>query len=301
MTEETTVTCPIGSINKLNRLATLLTYLIERVVDASTVDADTAARFSTAITAVLHCKAGLTSDLVDLVKDNLPIAVLETVKPRTLGKLIDKASAKQLAICLAGNAQRLRAGMAIPIWRGQPRSEWVVAKVTDAHAAVTPRQHIPGASLRLHVLTGAPASLHFDQFFTDAALARMARLCGLRGKREWRTPHFRELVTAYLMLHIPAGESLSTDQYLEVPKLNAVNRKLAKHRADFKTSCPIQSKTPCHFCHVGYDACKRGTHSRTYTVKPCPKQRGGAHSGYVDPQRGGLCLGCQQKQWYVSH
>ena len=250
---------------------------------------------------VIDPKAKKVATLSDTDEDpagKLYKAVARTVESLVAGKVMDVATARHMAIRIAGNLSTLRFGTPVADWDYQRWGEWVIGMVEDGTPYTTPKKHISGTMFQFKIMSGLAAGESFTQFMPESMMYRMASRFGLRTKRDRRSVHPRELVRMYTALYIPEGAELKTEKYKERGSLNKRNTELAEYRAAYKQSCPNKFKWACHFCHIGYDICCRGTHAKTYELKTCAK----GHKGWMHPkQRSGICIHCKARKWLATH
>jgi hypothetical protein len=224
--------------------------------------------------------------------------VKRTIEAFTLGTTITAESTRLLTAAIAGNVDELRADQAVMPWVGQPRAEWAIATIAEAHYAKTPVQHISGTDLLFSILTGAAAGQQVTRFLPDSQIKQMARRIGLLGRREYKLPHYREFVRLYCFVQLPAGETLEVESYHEQSGLNTRNRAKTLARRNYKQECPEQSSYPCHFCHKGYVSCPQGTHRNDYITRECAN----GHDGAFDPGRhDSICMACSAGKWRAQH
>ena len=248
-------------------------------------------------TLVSKCSRKVNS-VIDDAAQRTYLGVRKTIEATIAGKLLTADMADSLALRIAANLDTLRFGDPVLNWTYQTRPEWVIGVVRDAKPYVTPKRHIAGTLFQFNVLTGTAAGEEFSQFMPETMLYLMAYRMGLRARKDRRPVNPRELVGMYIALYIPEGAELKTEKYKERDALNKRNVELYNYRQKYKESCPSKSSWPCHFCHIGYDICYRGTHPDTYEQRTCSK----GHQGWMHPkQQTGLCLHCIARRWLAMH
>ena len=149
--------------------------------------------------------------------------------------------------------------------------------------------------MKFHVMTGTPAGKNFYQFFTDAALLRLAKFVGIRSKWGRRRLHPSELGQMKFGGRLKLGAELFVSEYRERDSLNKRNRELMLKRGEGRV-CPHKYTLPCYACHVGFKDCSLAARQYTLDRKMCPK----CHEfGYFDPRDPGfkICLHCQIGNW----
>jgi hypothetical protein len=223
-------------------------------------------------------------------------AVRHSLEAFFLNQTASLSSMRDVIDILAGNLRALPAGIPVRPWSYQTEPEWVEVVVTEATTALTTMDRT--VKLHLHVITGRPAGKDIVWSIREpSCLSLMIKIGGLSRK----TPRFincRELVRLYFLARVKEGPDLAIDNIDIAPGLAARNKRRVGLRSDFKSSCPINSKYPCHFCHVGYVSCGRGTHKHAWPEKPC---RNGHSSYIVSGYTPALCRDCELKHWRASH
>lgn len=223
-------------------------------------------------------------------------AIKATIEERFTNVVMTDDVAMQLVKVVAGNLDQLRLGVPVRKWVAQDKDEWVLLLVMGAARKHTPKRHIPGADLKLQVVTGSPAGDTFVQFFTDRALMRLAQFIGMLSKWERKRVHPNEFVQMKFAGRLQKGADLFMCEYHERGALNDRNKQLFAARKTPGRVCPHNYVVQCYACHVGFDSCPLGTHRRTLVRQHCPRCR---NEDYFDPEFPGVktCLHCQVTIW----
>jgi hypothetical protein len=223
-------------------------------------------------------------------------ALRKTLCEEAAGCVLEPRLISRLAVRLAGNIVRLRAGNPIMPWAGNELT-WALVEVTGARRKRTPVQGLWGATLRFVILTGKAASREVEQFFIESGLDRMGQRVGVIGRHDYRSVHCRELVRMRMFLRMIKGAELEPAQYMERASLNKRNKFRVEARRK-KRGCIQPTKYPCHFCPVGWGTCVNGTHMHDYVERDCKN----GHRGMFDPtRRDSLCLQCACRMWLRAH
>jgi len=229
------------------------------------------------------------------IENSLLSALNQTISLFSAGRVLDDKLMKRLAYVIAGNLTTLRSGQEVLPWIGQPYSEWTLLVVLGVHRAITPKRKISGGRMKLHVMCGQASGVNFDQFFTDRALARMARHIGLRKKREYGRVHPFEFGQMKFLGRLKEGGELFIEEYWERGALNKRNRDLREKRGHGR-QCPHNYTFPCHACHVGFVDCPLGTHQYTFVKRECPMCKDWSYFDQTDRSQK-ICLRCMMSKW----
>ncbi|RIZ69029.1 MAG: hypothetical protein D0530_10920 [Methylococcales bacterium] len=225
-------------------------------------------------------------------------ALAESVAALLLGQVITKELALYTAGRLAGNTEKVAAGIPVERWAGPLLvEEWVAVNVKDIELVRLGRAGKTAGSFTLQVLTGSPAGETITGIFWASMFGSMLRRLKMKTS-DASVLTYRHLVHSKFMVQLTTDDPPKIKQYQDTPVLNRLNRMFHKARTTNR-ECPQKHTFSCTDCYLGYDECSMATHPTTYVLKACPSCRA---SGWFDPRLlvQKICLDCQVKQKMMS-
>jgi hypothetical protein len=258
------------------------------------IDGDALEQLVHDLSEIVTSKSSSDSALMPFPFDPTP-AIRETVRALCAGRVVDRELVKHLVARVAGNYEGLRTGCPVQRFVGQPYTQWALVQVVDAVWHLTKAKRVPGAMLRLSVLSGLASGESFVQFFPEYFLDRLAKEIGAKQKDVFRMIHYREMAGMFFAAYLEAGNELSVGQYKVLDSLVVRNRRLAARRGKDR-KCPRKFTWPCIYCPIGSKSCPMGAHLYDYTKRPCAGQP--PHDGWFDPHdpMARFCLNCQARR-----
>lgn len=230
---------------------------------------------------------------------------------------------EELAWRLAGNIQRLQAGIPVPPWSSLIEDEWVPVQIQDIHRfRIGPRKSKEekkdkkvkkgptrgAATAFIKVLGGYPAGTVIEKFLTDKACFFIRVRLGFSQFPNDPTDMYREQKKAYPLAEVNELTGmrfmalLTSEAYKEGKYFSNVactssmvkwNREIMKRRQRDGFNCPRGlplASLPCHKCFFGRDRCPAACHRLTYVPQHCAKCN---KRSYHDPARPGqVCVQC---------
>lgn len=220
-------------------------------------------------------------------------AVFESVRVLA-GTTLTRQTAGQLAWRLAGNIDKLYAGVPVFPWSGQIGDERVPVCV-ERMQPIT-RRKISGYLFSCRALAGTPCPMLFTEFVSSRSCRAISRAIGFSapwGPYPYSTPlHFVRLI---FFAHIEAAKSEKRPAFSRVSASSSMiklNRAKIEVRCRVKP-CPRGFNHPCAFCWLGYDNCPAAVHPLTYVERYCANCRA---EGWFDPGEDSLiCHQCRQQ------
>jgi len=176
---------------------------------------------------------------------------------------------------LAGNVDRLKAGLAVTPWSVQRVDEWMPIQVLSCRPA-RDRRRRRGVYLAFRALAGTGCPVSSEQFWTSEQCWFFATALGFeRRRRLGYDGDPRNFVGLRLHgLFTPAScrfGSLRFDGLRVTGALSSHNRELIEVRAR-ASPCPRGHSHLCSSCPVGYtgaDRCRYATHPEPWSARPC--------------------------------
>lgn len=233
-------------------------------------------------------------DLCDDVLRALPDSVAGSAVFESLrilaGTVLTRRAAADLAWRLAGNVEKLQAGVPVFPWAGQMEDEKVPVCVEDMRPMR--RKNTPGYVLYCRALAGSPCPMLFTQFVSLQSCRGLASAVGFSkpwGPYPYENPlHFINLI---FYAHVEVDRSLRQPGFLKISATAGMikeNRNKIEIRCRARP-CPEQFPHSCAACWVGYDNCPAAVHPHTYVMRDCPTCKS---PGLFNPGDAGLL--CQQ-------
>jgi hypothetical protein len=174
---------------------------------------------------------------------------------------------------LAGNAPRLRRGIAVPPWTVQRAPEWVPIQVLEYTYHRTQRG-AHGGLFRLRIMAGTPCPLIVTAFWPSQLCWMLARRAGYNARRDLPYSHPSEMVNMRLMALVTAEHSRGKPGFAKygcTDQLRRWNNVVIKHRFRLEGTeewpCPEGFDHQCYECPIGYDRCPAATHRNTFTLQ----------------------------------
>lgn len=222
------------------------------------------------------------TDLVHALAKYLNISTTVAFESvRTLaGRQIDKRVAGETAWRLAGNLQRLRAGIAVPPWVYQCEREVVPVQAMSCEFQQTKRGRIMGA-FRLRVMAGTPAPMVLASWWSRSFCHMLARRLGYTSYRgQFPFSHSTEIVNMRMLLLLDPQETYDGKPgFKDVrcsPSLKRWNRVIIEKRfrrqGKQQWECPYRFDHHCFECRIGYTDCPAATHRITKTDEQVKKE-----------------------------
>lgn len=230
--------------------------------------------------------------LAELPETTVHTAVFDSVRALA-GTVLTSAAAGSFAWRLAGNVDRLIAGLPVLPWTRQIEDELVPVCVESVRPYA--RKKNPGQLLFCRALAGTPCPMGFSQFLSDGNCRAIARTLGFSapwGQYPYSSP--AQFVNLLFFAHVEAARSGETPYFSRVSASGSMikeNRKLLEVRCR-AMPCPQGYDHACAVCWVGHDLCPYAVHPRTYEQRYCEQCRLNA---FFDPAENGLfCVRCQR-------
>lgn len=219
-------------------------------------------------------------------------AVFDSIRALA-GTRLTRQAAYSLAWRLAGNLDRLKAGIPALPWTRQLEDELVPVCVEGVRPYK--RKNTPGYLLDCRAIAGTPCPLAFTQFFSQNSCRAIAQTLGFSapwGAYPYTTAmHFLNLL---FFAHVEAERSRETPVFSKVsvsPSMFRDNRGLIEVRTRARP-CPDGFEHSCVHCWLGADQCMFATHPRTYVTRHCDACKA---DSFFDPRDSGiLCVRCKQ-------
>jgi len=208
------------------------------------------------------------------------------------GTRLTRQAAYALAWRLAGNLEKLKAGMPVLPWTRQLEDELVPVRVESVRPYK--RKTMQGYMLECRAIGGSPCPMTFNQFFSQNSCRAISQSLGFSapwGAYPYTTAmHFLHLL---FFAHVEAERSRETPAFSKVSVSSSMfqhNRALIEVRTRARP-CPDAYEHSCVHCWLGTDQCAFATHTRTYVTRHCD---GCQTEAFFDPQDGGvLCVRCK--------
>lgn len=252
--------------------------------------------FSTALKPYIDCNiTGSTPhDVTQDVMAVLPVSVSESAVFESIrilaGTKLTRKTAAELAWRLAGNVDKLIAGIPIAPWTQQIDDERVPVRLEELQPMR--KKKVNGYLFCCRALAGSPCPMRFTQFISVSSCRGIAETLGFSkpwGPYPYRTPlHFVNLL---FYAHIEADKSKTQPSFSKISVSSSMlreNREKIEIRCRTKP-CPQQFTHACAFCWVGYDSCEAAVHPTTYVARECATCNA---IGWFNP--GEASLSCQQ-------
>lgn len=215
------------------------------------------------------------------------------------GSRLNYFSGSELAWRLAARAKRMVAGL--PLSRSFELCEphWVGLKIEDCHHSKPSKEGKPMLALTMRIYDGRFAGMSFRQRMPYRfVIAKLARDIGFQ---VFRKVHKNELVGCHFggLLDTTEREYPRITEFYAPMSVANFNRASRKDRAE---ACLKGHLWLCHQCTLGHLVCddqeknshmycRRGTHSRTFVKKDCPRCH---KEEWFDPASPGVvCMGCR--------
>jgi len=221
--------------------------------------------------------------------------VYETTR-QLLGQTLTVELCASFAWTVAGNLDRMRAGLGVVPWAGQIADEWVPAQLVRVDHGMNNR-HERGVYVKFVILAGTPAGKSTSRFWRQAMCSALSSRAGF--SKPWNDMPYQapeQFVNMRFMLHVVAEKSQEEPWFHEVqvtPSMRDWNVDILKRRYK-KIACPKGWTHPCHRCVMGYRDCPAGTHAYTYENRFCADC---GKTAPFDPESASLsCVICTQHQ-----
>ena len=236
----------------------------------------------------------LCNDILSVLPEKVsPGAMFESVRA-VAGTQLTTKDAAALAWRLAGNYDKLVAGVPVLPWTQQLHDEMVPVCIEDMQPM---RRHkVPGFLFYCRALAGSPCPMLFTQFTSLSSCRGIAQTLGFSapwGPYPYTTPlHFVNLL---FHAHVEVGLSGATPGFNKVSASSGMlkeNRRKIEIRCRTKP-CPQMFGHPCAFCWVGYDNCPAAVHPTTYVERDCATCNAVGWFNPGDP--GTTCQQCRNK------
>ena len=183
------------------------------------------------------------------------------------GTVFDRPTAYATAWRLAGNIDKLQAGLSVPPWFIQTQEEWLPVQILSWQPDQTARRK-PTNTYRMRVLAGSAVPLYTTASWPTGFTRLLARQIGFtKGKGNFPYQHPSEFVQLRLrILADPARSKPGQLGFWEVAGgagLTKWNREIMAMRARIDFVCPENYTHPCYRCPIGYDQCDAACHKET--------------------------------------
>lgn len=218
-------------------------------------------------------------------------AVFDSIRALA-GTILTRPAAGELAWRLAGNVDRLIAGVPVLPWTRQIADEFVPVCVESVRPYF--RKNNSGQLLRCRAVAGTPCPMEFTQFLSDGNCRAISRALGFSapwGQYPYTAP--AQFVNLLFFAHVEASRSGETPYFSRVSASDSMvkaNRQLLEVRCRV-VPCPQGYDHPCANCWVGHDSCEYAVHPRTYEPRYCDSCK---INGFFDPDDNGLmCVRCR--------
>ncbi|NDD53136.1 hypothetical protein EBZ39_04515 [bacterium] len=222
-------------------------------------------------------------------------AVFESIRVLA-GVTLSRKMAAELAWRLAGNVDKLQAGIPVLPWTQQMADERVPVCLEDMRPMR--KKKIPGYLFYCRALAGSPCPMLFTQFISVNSCRGISQTLGFSkpwGPYPCRTP--LNFVNLLFYAHVEAASSRTHPSFTKISVSSSMlkeNREKIEIRCRTKP-CPQQFTHPCAFCWVGYDKCEAAVHPITYVVRECPTCNS---NGWFNPGEASLtCQQCRHKMF----
>jgi hypothetical protein len=218
-------------------------------------------------------------------------AVTTTLKHIASLEPLTAAQLSLLAVRLAGNVQKVVAGLDVVPFSSLERAELCFARIVEAvHTEV-------GARLAVEIATGSPAGVRVWQPITRAGVRLIAKRAGIVGKFETRVVYPEELVGMFIRVWINPSESeeLILGNVEHDAHVLDSNKRRAKERIPSPTrACVLNHPTlPCYACSCGQDicanACRLATPIEQKVCSECKRET---------RMFGNVCVECLALSWF---
>lgn len=186
------------------------------------------------------------------------------------GTTLTRPVASTLAWRIAGNIEKLKAGLPALPWTRQMEDELVPVIVENVRPYT--RKNKPGYLLDCRAVAGSPCPMKFTQFFSQNSCYAIAQVMGFSapwGAYAFTTAmHFVDLL---FFAHVEAAKSRETPSFSTI----SVSSSMFQHnrtRIEVRTRarpCPENYEHACIHCWLGQDQCQFATHAKTYVTRYC--------------------------------
>ena len=241
--------------------------------------------------------------LVAALRANLPNgisrdAVYESVR-YLAGQILEPQASMELCWRLAGNVDRLKAGLSVCPWTMQVASEWVPLQILRCQPGRNRRNKL-GYNFSFRVLAGTPCPLKITAFWSRELCGMLATRLGFSRWRDGRYPYrgATELVGLRLLGEVTPAKSAQSPGFYEVAvpgslkKWNVENVLQVRCRVK---PCPRGYLGACSACVVGYKECPAATHKENYVSRFCVMC--GTENAWFDPESTmERCINCHHKE-----
>lgn len=236
----------------------------------------------------------ISADIVACLPTSVsPGAVFESVRVLA-GTTLTRVVAGDLAWRLAGNIDKLSAGIPAFPWSGQLHDERVPVCLENIKPIT--RRKVPGFLFSCRALAGSPCPMLFREFVSARSCRAIARTLGFSapwGPYPYTTP--LNFVSLLFFAHIEAERSAKQPSFMQVSASSGMlkwNREKIEIRCRVKP-CPQGFNHPCAFCWLGYDNCPAAVHPVTYVERYCQSCKS---DGWFNPGEDSLfCQRCQHR------
>lgn len=224
-------------------------------------------------------------------------AIAETVRVY-VGERLTEELCVRLCWQLAGNTDKLQAGIPVRSWSGQPVSEWMPLQLIKIRQVRRYSDIVSECTFK--VLAGSACPMLVVRHISRAAMKHIARKIGFSGTRgNYPYRHVEDMTNLRLLGQFTA-EAVRDGQpsFREVACSSSMINWNREHYIAVRarnTACPNKFNHACAKCAYGVDRCQYAVHPQTYMVGHCIECAN--ESAVFDPaDAGSLCVGCATRQ-----
>ena len=214
------------------------------------------------------------------------------------GRPIDRKEFYTLCWSIAGQMDRLQAGLPVCDWRSAPGPFWAPLQVLERAPALT-RDGKPTNRYTFRFLAGPPCTLSASTLWpTGLVHGVLSPLLGFTPPWKDRPFHHPADIVGLRFVVLVDGDLNGEydgppfEKFDCTPGLRSFNRDVLALRKRAGVECPegfTLAEMPCHLCPIGYDECLAGTHPATFFPRRCGVC---GKETMHDPNRRGACTEC---------